>query len=338
MSADAPLIQIEELVKHFPVRAGISAKLLHKKPLYVHAVDGVSFDVKSKETFAVVGESGSGKSTLGLTILRLTAPTSGKVLFEGQSISSLPERQLRKLRKDMQIVFQDPSSSLDPRKRIIDSVAEPLRANGEKKDQAEVKEMVAQALRAVGLSESQMNQLPHQFSGGQRQRISIARAIIQRPKFIVLDEPTSSLDASVQSQILLLLQQLQSEFNLSYLLITHNMSVARYMSDRIAVMYVGKLVEIGANKDIIEKPLHPYTQLLLSSVLEPSVDTRLKHSEGEGEIPSPVNPPVGCRFNTRCPYAKERCFTSDPELRQLEKGHYVACHFAEEVQSFQRNM
>ena len=336
MAADAPLIQVEELVKHFPVRAGISAKLLHKKPLYVHAVDGVSFDVKSKETFAVVGESGSGKSTLGLTILRLTAPTSGEVLFEGQSISSLPERQLRRLRKDMQIVFQDPSSSLDPRKRIIDSVAEPLRANGEK-DRSKMKAAVAQALRAVGLSETQMNQLPHQFSGGQRQRISIARAIIQRPKFIVLDEPTSSLDASVQSQILLLLQQLQSEFNLSYLLITHNMSVARYMSDRIGVMYVGKLVEIGTNQGIIEKPLHPYTQLLLSSVLEPSADTHLKHGEGEGEIPSPVNPPVGCRFNTRCPYAKESCFTTDPELRELEKDHYVACHFAEEVQSLHRN-
>jgi len=305
--------------------------------MYVHAVDGVSFDVKSKETFAVVGESGSGKSTLGLTILRLTKPTSGEILFEGQPISSLPERQLRKLRKDMQIVFQDPSSSLDPRKRIIDSVAEPLRAGSEKRDRSEVKTVVAQALRAVGLSESQMNQLPHQFSGGQRQRISIARAIIQKPKFIVLDEPTSSLDASVQSQILLLLQQLQSEFNLSYLLITHNMSVARYMSDRIGVMYVGKLVEIGTNTDIIEKPLHPYTQLLLSSVLEPSADTHLKHGEEEGEIPSPVNPPDGCRFNTRCPYAKDRCFTSDPELRQLEAGHYVACHFAEEVQSIRNS-
>ena len=337
MSTEAPLIQVVELVKHFPVRAGISAKLLHKKPLYVHAVDGVSFDVKSKETFAVVGESGSGKSTLGLTILRLTKPTSGEILFEGQSISSLPERQLRKLRKDMQIVFQDPSSSLDPRKRIIDSVAEPLRAGGEKKNRSEVKTIVVEALRAVGLSESQMNQLPHQFSGGQRQRISIARAIIQRPKFIVLDEPTSSLDASVQSQILLLLQQLQSEFNLSYLLITHNMSVARYMADRIGVMYVGKLVEIGTNADIIEKPLHPYTQLLLSSVLEPSAETKLKPGEEEGEIPSPVKPPEGCRFNTRCPYAKERCFTTDPELRQLERGHFVACHFAEEVQSLRRN-
>jgi oligopeptide/dipeptide ABC transporter ATP-binding protein len=329
--SDSPLIQIEQLVKYFPVRGSPLAKLLGKKSLHVHAVDGVTFDVRSRETFAVVGESGSGKSTLGLTILRLIPLTSGKVLFQGQLISSLPERQLRKLRKDMQIVFQDPSSSLDPRKRIMDSVAEPLTVNSAN-DRSEVGERVSQALRAVGLSEIRTNQLPHQFSGGQRQRISIARAIVQRPKFIVLDEPTSSLDASVQSQILLLLQQLQSEYDLSYLLITHNMSVARYMSDRIAVMYVGKIVELGNNQDIIEKPLHPYTQLLLSSVLEPSADTRLKPAGGAGEIPSPVNPPNGCRFNTRCPYAKDRCFTSEPELRQAEPGHYVACHFAEEIE------
>ena len=328
------LIQVEQLVKYFPVRASAFGKLLGKKPLHVHAVDGVTFDVQSKETFAVVGESGSGKSTLGLTVLRLIPPTSGKVLFEGQLISSLPERQLRKLRKDMQIVFQDPSSSLDPRKRVIDSVAEPLTAN-RANNRSEVRERVSQALRDVGLSEIRTNQLPHQFSGGQRQRISIARAIVQRPKFIVLDEPTSSLDASVQSQILLLLGQLQSEYNLSYLLITHNMSVARYMSDRIAVMYVGKIVELGNTQGIIEKPLHPYTQLLLSSILEPSADTHLKPTEGEGEIPSPVNPPKGCRFNTRCPYAKDRCFTAEPELRQVDPAHFVACHFAEEIEPLQ---
>lgn len=324
------LVQVKQLVKYFPVRAGISAKLLRKKVSYVHAVDDVTFDINSKETFAVVGESGSGKSTLGLTLLRLIPPTSGKVLFENHDIASLPERQLRRLRKDMQIVFQDPSSSLDPRKRVLDSVAEPLSVN-RSEGRTNRREKVAEALRAVGLSESQMNQLPHQFSGGQRQRISIARAIIQKPKFIVLDEPTSSLDASVQSQILLLLQQLQSEFNLSYLLITHNMAVARYMSDRISVMYVGKLVEIGRTEDVIEHPLHPYTQLLISSVLEPSVDTRLQHVGGEGEIPSPVKPPPGCRFNTRCPFAKDLCFTTEPELRQIEKGHYAACHFAEEI-------
>jgi len=329
--SDNSLIQVEQLVKYFPVRASPLAKLVGKKPLHVHAVDGVTFDIRSRETFAVVGESGSGKSTLGLTILRLIPPTSGKVLFEGQLISSLPERQLRKLRKDMQIVFQDPSSSLDPRKRVMDSVAEPLTANHVGK-RTEVRDRVSQALRAVGLSEIRTNQLPHQFSGGQRQRISIARAIVQRPKFIVLDEPTSSLDASVQSQILLLLQQLQSEFDLSYLLITHNMSVARYMSDRIAVMYVGKIVELGNNQDVIERPLHPYTQLLLSSILEPSADTHLKPTGDEGEIPSPVNPPNGCRFNTRCPYAKDRCFTTEPELRQMDPGHYVACHFAEEIE------
>jgi len=330
------LIQVKQLVKYFPVRAGISAKLLGKKASYVHAVDDVTFDIASKETFAVVGESGSGKSTLGLTLLRLIPPTSGKVLFENHDIASLPEKQLRRLRKDMQIVFQDPSSSLDPRKRVLDSVAEPLSVN-RSEGRTNRREKVAEALRAVGLSESQMNQLPHQFSGGQRQRISIARAIIQKPKFIVLDEPTSSLDASVQSQILLLLQQLQSEFNLSYLLITHNMAVARYMSDRISVMYVGKLVEVGSTEEIIEHPLHPYTQLLISSVLEPSIDTRLKHVEGEGEIPSPVNPPAGCRFNTRCPFAKDMCFTTEPALREIETGHYAACHFAEEISSKQQS-
>jgi oligopeptide/dipeptide ABC transporter ATP-binding protein len=330
MSEESVLLKAENLIKHFPIRRGLVSRLTGQKPLFVRAVDGVSFGVKQTETFAVVGESGSGKTTLGLTVLRLIEPSSGRIFFDGKEISSLVEKDLRSIRKDMQVVFQDPTSSLDPRKRVGESVAEPLRANGTK-DRQTVKERVVEALRSVGLNESQMNLLPHQFSGGQRQRISIARAIIQRPKFIVLDEPTSSLDASVQSQILLLLQRLQSEFKLSYMLITHNMSVARYMADRIAVMYLGKIVETGSNRDVIEKPLHPYTQLLISSVLDPGVDSELPKIEIETEPVSSVNLPTGCRFNTRCPYAKEVCFKEEPPLREITSEHYAACHFAGEI-------
>jgi oligopeptide/dipeptide ABC transporter ATP-binding protein len=335
MMPDDSLLSAEQLVKHYPVRSGLLSKLLRQEPLYVHAVDEVSFSIRKNETFAVVGESGSGKSTLGLLVLRLVEPTAGKVIFDGQSMEELSEKDITKLRRHMQIVFQDPSSTLDPRKRIIDSVAEPLRASGIK-NQPEIIARVTESMHAVGLDKSQMRMLPHQFSGGQRQRISIARAIIVRPKFIVLDEPTSSLDASVQSQILLLLQQLQLDYNLSYMLITHNMSVAKYMSDRIGILYLGKLVEMGDNRAVIEEPLHPYTQLLLSSVLEPSVDTRITAAEDYGETPSSVNPPKGCRFNTRCPYAKESCFTEEPQFRQIKIEHFVACHFAEEIASGMR--
>jgi oligopeptide transport system ATP-binding protein len=276
-----------------------------------------------------VGESGSGKSTLGLTILRLVEPTSGAIIFDGQEITRISQSKLRGIRKHMQIVFQDPSSSLDPRKRVADTVSEPLRSSD--LDKSVLQERISEALEQVGLDPSQADLLPHQFSGGQRQRISIARAIIPRPKLIVLDEPTSSLDASVQSQILLLLEKLQSRFGLSYLLITHNMSVARYLADRIAVMYLGTIFEIGTNQQIIETPLHPYTQVLISSVLEPQVHAKLRKIQLEGEIPSPINPPQGCRFNTRCPFAKQICQSVKPELREMGIGHFVACHFAGEV-------
>lgn len=330
MSKENALVHVDRLVKHYPLRTGIASNLLGRTQQYVHAVDGVSFSIGESETFSVVGESGSGKTTLGLTILRIIEPTSGEIIFEGQSITKLEGSEMTQLRQKMQAVFQDPSSSLDPRMRIGDSVSEPLKASGVRR-RSEVRERVTEALRAVGLSGNQIDLFPHQFSGGQRQRISIARAIIQKPKFIVLDEPTSSLDASVQSQILLLLEQLQGKFKLSYLLITHNMSVARYMSDRIAVMYLGKLVEIGKTEDIVDKPLHPYTQLLRSSVLEPDVPASLNNVRDEGEAPSSVNPPRGCRFNTRCPYAKETCFTIEPDLREVGQEHYVACHYAGEI-------
>jgi oligopeptide transport system ATP-binding protein len=324
------LLVVENLVKHYPVRSQSISGIFGRKREFVHAVDGVGFSIKYNETFAVVGESGSGKSTLGLVILRLVDPTSGEISFKGVDIARLSKAQFRKLRSDMQIVLQDPSSSLDPRRRVFDSISEPLRAGG-LHDKGTIMAKVSEAMKAVGLSKSQMNMYPHQFSGGQRQRISIARAIVQRPKLIVLDEPTSSLDVSVQSQIMLLLQRIQSEFELSYLLITHNISVAKYLADRIGVMYLGKIVELGTSRHVVENPMHPYSQLLISSVLEPSVHTRLSETEAFGEVPNAINPPSGCRFRTRCPYAKEKCLEEEPSLREIEEAHFVACHFAEEI-------
>ena len=318
------------MVKLFPVKTGLTETILRRTPDQVHAVEDVSFQVMKNETLAVVGESGSGKSTLGLTTLRLLDPTSGKIWFDGQDISTTPESSLRSVRRHMQIVFQDPSSSLDPRQSVFNSVAEPLGA-AEDTGAARKKELVAEALKAVGLSESQMKLFPHQFSGGQRQRIAIARAVILRPKLIVLDEPTSALDTSVQSQILLLLQKLQKDFSLSYMFITHNISIANYLADRIAVMYLGKMVEVASTSELIDNPLHPYTRILVSSVLEPGSTTGLKDVEVRGEIPSNIHPPTGCRFNTRCPYAKEKCSTEEPEQREVRPAHFVSCHFAEEI-------
>jgi oligopeptide/dipeptide ABC transporter ATP-binding protein len=327
---DDMLLTVKNLVKYFPLEGGILGRFFRRERLYVHAVDDVSFSISNNETLAVVGESGSGKTTMGLAILLLIEPTSGEIIFRGHSLTKLSEEKVRQLRRHMQVVFQDPSSSLDPRKRVIDSVSEPLRAY-EKKGRDEVRDRVSEVIRAVGLSDSQLEKFPHQFSSGQRQRISIARAIIQNPQLMVLDEPTSSLDASVQSQILLLLQALQTEFKLSYLLITHNMSVARCMSDRIAVMYLGKIVELAKAQEIMNRPMHPYTKLLISCLLEPDANTKLRDVEVHGEIPSPINPPKGCRFNTRCPYVKDICFRVDPELRKVDVEHDVACHFAEEI-------
>jgi oligopeptide/dipeptide ABC transporter ATP-binding protein len=331
MERDA-LVRAEGLVKFFPVKKGLTESLLRRKQSYVHAVDGVSFSVNQRETLAVVGESGSGKTTLGLVTLRLLDPTSGRISFQGEEISRAGEKELRNIRRSTQIVFQDPSSSLDPHMTVESSVAEPL-IGADTEIRKRKKELVASALRDVGLSEKGMSQLPHQFSGGQRQRIAIARAIIQKPKFIVLDEPTSSLDASVQSQILLLLLKLQKEYDLSYMLITHNISVANYLADRIAVMYLGKIVETASTKEILEHPMHPYTQMLVSSILQPDATTRLRRVDVRGEIPSPIDPPGGCRYSGRCPYVKERCSREDPEFREISPGHFVMCHFAEEIEA-----
>lgn len=329
----ANLVEVKNLTKFFELKSGFLSQLARRPKMYVHAVDGVDLGVKRIETVAVVGESGSGKTTLGLTMIRLHYPTSGAIHFDGNDITQKSDRQLRNLRKNMQIVFQDPSSSLDPRKRVGDSIAEPLQAVGGFPRQ-EVRERVKEALEAVGLGKFELNLFPHQFSGGQRQRISIARAIIQRPKFIVLDEPTSSLDVSVQSQILVLLLKLQKMYDLSFLLVTHNMSVARYMADRIAVMYLGKIVEVGKTKDVIGQAMHPYTQLLLGSVLEPYKKAQQSIStKYESEMPSQINPPSGCRFIARCPYAREKCKDVEPQMRMIGDSldHLVACHYAEEI-------
>ena len=329
------LVSVENLVKLFPVKKGIADSLLRRRGSYVHAVDGVSLSVRPHETVAVVGESGSGKTTLGLLMLRLLDPTSGTIRFEGEEITGGSEG-LKKARKEMQIVFQDPSSSLDPRMNVGGSVAEAL-TSADAGAKRKKKELVAEALKAVGLSDKAMSHLPQQFSGGQRQRIAMARAIIGKPKFIVLDEPTSSLDASVQSQILLLLLQLQREYNLSYLLITHNISVANYLADRVAVMYLGQVVEVASTKTLMTHPMHPYTQMLISSILEPTTTTELKEVQIRGEIPSPIDPPGGCRFYGRCPYAKDRCLAEEPASREVEPNHFAKCHFAEEITAGRAN-
>lgn len=334
-----PVLRVEHLVKVFPRSPSIFSRLFsrNKKSSIqvndeIRAVDDVSFRIGRNETFAVVGESGSGKTTLGMCALRLTEPTSGKVYLLGEELTSLGREKLQKLRGAMQIVFQDPSSSLDPRKRIMDSVSEPLRANGAK-NRKTIASSVSEVLELVGLSGNQMGYFPHQFSGGQRQRIGIARAIILKPKFIVLDEPTSSLDASVQAQILSLLLKLQAELGLSYLLITHNISVARYMSDVVAVMFRGKFVEVGKTADVIRSPKHPYTKMLIASVLEPDPKTRRKISAKSKEELDRGDSSAGCSYRTRCPYARERCSESEPALRLIGDSSQAACHYAEEVMS-----
>ena len=315
------LIEVKNLKKYFPIR-----KTPFSKPIYVKAVNDVTLDIPKESIFAVVGESGSGKTTLGRTILKLLDPTSGKILFSGQDITDLKPKEMRAIRRKMQIVPQDPYNSLHPRKLVKDIVGEGLKIHFKMRSN-EIYERVREILGYVGLREEHMFRYPHEFSGGQRQRIAIARALVLRPEFIVLDEPTSALDVSVQARVLKLLKDLKKEFSLTYLFITHDLAVVDYMADRCAVMYLGKVVEIGSKDDIFYRTSHPYTRLLMNAV--PSVDPKNKKDKviPKGEIPNPINPPSGCPFHPRCPYAKSICKEKEPDMMEVNEGHWVKCHF-----------
>jgi oligopeptide transport system ATP-binding protein len=325
MTSTEQLMQVHDLKKYFQLTGGVFRKVMG----YVRAVDGVTFDIYKGETLGLVGESGCGKTTCGRTLMHLIPKTSGEILFEGRDVSDLKGGDLREFRQNMGIVFQDPMASLDPRITIKNAVGEPLLVNGIAKG-FRLREMVLELLEKVGLSEDHLNRFPHEFSGGQRQRICIARALALRPKFIVMDEPTSSTDVSVQAQTLNLMKDLQKEFNLTYLFISHNLSVVKHMSDRVAVMYLGKIVELTP-EDIFQDAMHPYSAALVSAVPVPNPEFRGRAHILAGEVPSPINPPTGCRFHPRCRFAKEKCRNEEPELRDLDGGHLVACHFAGEL-------
>jgi oligopeptide transport system ATP-binding protein len=314
------LIEVKNLTKYFPAGEG----LFGAGTGVVKALDDVSFSIRKGETFGLVGESGCGKTTTGRCILRLIEPTSGEVSFEGKDLLSVNAGNLRRLRRDMQIIFQDPYSSLNPRMRVGQIVAEPLTIHkvGSK---AERRERVAELLRLVGLDPSHAERYPHEFSGGQRQRIGIARALALNPKFIVCDEPVSALDVSVQAQVVNLLQDLQEQLNLTYLFISHGLSVVEHISTRVGIMYLGKLVEVASSEEIFRNPLHPYTRALLSAIPKPEPDERRNRLPLLGDIPTPLNPPSGCRFRTRCPMAEPRCAQTEQQLVEVSEGHFVAC-------------
>ena len=315
------LINVQNLTKHFPVRSGIFQRI----SAWVQAVDDVSFYVKKGETLGLVGESGCGKTTLGRTVLRLVDPTHGQVYFEGEDVASIQGDALKRVRKDMQIIFQDPFSSLDPRVPIGESIEEGLTIHGIG-DRAERRERVQKVLQEVGLYPEHASRYPHEFSGGQRQRIGIARALVLQPKFVVCDEPVSALDVSIQSQVLNLLRSLQDEYGLTYLFIAHNLSVVEHISDRVAVMYLGKMVEMTTREDLYANPLHPYTLALMSAIPVPNPAMERERIILKGDVPSPLNPPSGCRFHPRCPVAIALCADVEPEFQEVYEGHFVACH------------
>jgi len=324
MSQNGVLVKIRDLKMHFPITQGI---IIQRRVGAIKAVDGISFDIQRGETLGLVGESGCGKSTTGRAILQLYRPTAGEVYFEDQDLTALKGEPLRRMRRRMQMIFQDPYASLNPRMTVGDIIGEPLVVHDILKGK-ERRERVQELLRVVGLNPYFVNRYPHEFSGGQRQRIGVARALAVNPDFIICDEPISALDVSIQAQIINLLEDLQGEFNLTYLFIAHDLSVVRHISDRVAVMYLGKIVELTTRAELYEKPLHPYTQALLSAVPipDPVVEEKRRRVILEGDVPSPANPPLGCHFNTRCRNMIEVCKEHDPEWREVEPGHWVACH------------
>ena len=321
---DQPLLSVQNLKKYFPIHRGVFGRAAE----YVKAVDDVSFTIKRGETFGLVGESGCGKTTAGRAILRLHEPDGGSIRFDGIDLLSLGKQELRRKRRDMQIIFQDPYASLNPRMTIRTIVGEPFAIHGIAKG-SEREARIADLLKTVGLDSSVMNRYPHEFSGGQRQRIGIARALALKPKFIVADEPVSALDVSIQAQIINLLADLQQQFGLTYLFISHAIPVIEHISTRIGVMYLGKLVEVGTSRQICTSPKHPYTQALLSAVPIPDPAAKKQRVVLRGDVPTPINPPPGCSFHTRCPIAVDRCRVEEPPLRQIEDGRDVACHLVQ---------
>ncbi len=326
-SGDAVLLRVENLVKHFPITHGV---LFGRETRVVHAVDGISFDLRRGETLGLVGESGCGKSTAGRTILQLHQPTSGAVYFEGVNLVKLKREELRKMRRKMQMIFQDPYASLNPRMTVGEIISDPLLVYKEAQSKKEIDEKVQDLLRLVKLDPSHTSRYPHEFSGGQRQRIGVARALALHPELIVCDEPISALDVSIQAQVVNLLVELQQQFRLTYLFIAHDLAMVRHLCNRVAVMYLGVIVELAESNELYTNPLHPYTQALLSAVPipDPRIEAKRQRTILKGEVPNPINPPSGCRFHTRCPIAQQVCTDQVPEWRELLPGHFAACHFA----------
>ncbi len=328
MTSDQVLVHVKDLVKHFPIHQGI---IVQRQVGAVRAVDGISFDVRQGETLGLVGESGCGKSTTGRTVLQLYRPTSGTVIFDGVNLVELKGEGLRKMRRKMQMIFQDPYASLNPRMTVSEIIGEPLIVHRVASGK-EVEERVEHLLEVVGLNPAFANRFPHEFSGGQRQRIGVARALALQPSFIICDEPISALDVSIQAQVVNLLEELQDQYNLTYLFIAHDLSMVRHISDRVAVMYLGVIVELASRDEIYNSPKHPYTQALLSAVPipDPYAEAKRKRVILEGDVPSPINPPSGCRFHTRCPIAQAICSEIRPEFREAKPGHFAACHFSDQ--------